>query len=96
MTMEQIVKAARFYRAQLYEADAESERCDPDTKLSSLLEGERVTVSRNHLAWMCDEILEMSDDGQKREKCMRWICFVQGVLWQLGGHTIDQFKDDNR
>jgi len=43
-----------------------------------------------HLLWMLDEIRPMAES--KPDKAMRWICFLQGVLWawnlmnvQVGG-----------
>jgi hypothetical protein len=32
----------------------------------------------------------------KREKFMRWLGFMQGVLWNNGIYTLDQLKDHNR
>lgn len=45
-----------------------------------------------HAKWMCVKIHDMDDEG----KAMRWLCFVQGVLWMTGRRTIDQMRDDNR
>lgn len=45
-----------------------------------------------HAKWMCEEVHSMTDEG----KAMRWLCFVQGVLWMTGRRTIDQMRDDNR
>jgi len=41
---------------------------------------------------MCVKIHDMDEEG----KAMRWLCFVQGVLWMTGRRTIDQMRDDNR
>jgi len=32
----------------------------------------------------------------KIEKTMRWLGFVQGVLWVYGVYTLEQLKADNR
>jgi hypothetical protein len=32
----------------------------------------------------------------KIEKAMRWLGFVQGVLWVCGVYTLEQLKADNR
>jgi hypothetical protein len=29
------------------------------------------------------------------EKAMRWLGFIQGVLWSTGVRTIDQMREDN-
>lgn len=48
----------------------------------------------NHLLWMCHEAKKFAET--KPAKAMRWLCFIQGVLWREGGFTIAEFKDDNR
>lgn len=45
-----------------------------------------------HIKWMCQEIASMEDTG----KAVRWLCFVQGVLWMTGRRTIDEMRNDNR
>lgn len=57
-----------------------------------------------HARWMCDEIIvlasqydeDWAEDIQKGMKIMRWLAFVQGVLWSTGFYSIEQMKDDNR
>ncbi len=50
-----------------------------------------------HTRWMCDEIMVLVGSyDQHVEKIMRWLGFVQGVLWSTGTYSIDQMKDDNR
>jgi hypothetical protein len=45
-----------------------------------------------HAKWMCEEIALMDNPG----KAMRWLCFVQGVLWMTGRRSITEMRDDNR
>jgi len=45
-----------------------------------------------HASWMCEEIASMDDLG----KAMRWLCFVQGVLWMTGRRSINDMRNDNR
>jgi len=45
-----------------------------------------------HGMWMCEQIMEMDD----RDKAMRWLCFIQGILWCSGLRTIDEMRNDNR
>jgi len=48
-----------------------------------------------HLHTMFPEVLEFVAKG-RREKAMRWLGFIQGVLWVCGLATIDELKNDNR
>lgn len=65
----------------------------------------------SHLHWMCQEIIKMADeavgkyrracgtpiiDSDLMEKAMRWLGFVQGVLWAMGQFSINQMRDQNR
>jgi hypothetical protein len=63
-----------------------------------------------HLRWMIREAgtmlveadalpPDMDGDSRRRElrnKAMRWLCFIQGVLWIQGMFTINEMKDHNR
>lgn len=46
----------------------------------------------NYLMWMCKKIQGISD----KEKAMRWLGFIQGVLWILGVFSISQMREHNR
>lgn len=46
-----------------------------------------------HLLWMLKTIQE--DSSMSDTKIMRWLCFVQGVLWSRGVLGIGQAKADN-
>jgi len=85
MTLEQVKLIAVTYQ---------------DTTLGMVL-GKRYTLNGQlpdndhalaHAKWMCEEIALMDNPG----KAMRWLCFVQGVLWMTGRRTIDEMRDDNR
>lgn len=60
---------------------------------------DRVVVNRDralaHVADMLPKMEKMLDEG-KIEKFMRWLGFIQGVLWALGIDTIEELKDVNR
>ena len=45
-----------------------------------------------HCAWMIQEALAFDN----ADKAMRWLCFVQGVLWMTGSAAIDELRDMNR
>lgn len=53
-----------------------------------------------HCRWMCGRIRAMLTQevilDRDVEKAMRWLGFVQGVLWAEGVLTIDQMRDHNR
>lgn len=45
-----------------------------------------------HLVSMYPEMMTMEDEG----KLMRWLGFMQGVLWAEKRFTLEQLKDHNR
>ena len=47
-----------------------------------------------HIRWMLDKIDMYVDDGRV-DKGMRWLGFVQGVLWGRGIYTISQMQKHN-
>lgn len=88
MTSEQIIKALDRYIAH-YEAEGVQPGQFPSAYRMPTEAG-----AIQHALWMCHEAKKFA--VEKPEKAMRWLCFVQGVLWSLDGWTIDEFKDDNR
>jgi hypothetical protein len=49
-------------------------------------------VQLDHLLFMIGE-MEKMPDGDKLD---RWMGFIQGVLWSLDIHTLDQLRSDTR
>ena len=49
----------------------------------------------NQVLWMCDQVDEMLLED-KTDKAMRWLGFIQGVLWTTGIRTIDALCYDNQ
>ncbi len=47
----------------------------------------------SHARWMLDN---MPDRQAEPEKFHRWLGFVQGVMWESGIYTIDQFREQTR
>ena len=47
-----------------------------------------------HLAGMAHVALEWPDD--RREKMMRWLCFIQGAVWMIGTMSIEDMKTMNK
>jgi hypothetical protein len=51
------------------------------------------TTAIRHALWMCHEALTFPPE--KLEKKMRWLGFIQGVLWMTGVLTIEAAKQAN-
>lgn len=45
-----------------------------------------------HLLFMCEEIVKFDDT----EKTMRWLGFIQGVMWAEGLASINEMRNWNR
>ena len=89
MTSEQIIKALDRYLAH-YAQDGEiPARFPSEEQMHS-----DPVLAVQHVLWMCHEAKKFAHASPA--KAMRWLCFIQGVLWALEGFTIDEFKDDNR
>jgi hypothetical protein len=50
-------------------------------------------LALDHALWMAQEARTFPED--KLEKKMRWLGFVQGVLWCCGGESIQVLKELN-
>lgn len=46
-----------------------------------------------HALWMCEETRKFA--RYDVEKAMRWLGFIQGVLWTTQGKSIDDMMVDN-
>lgn len=90
MDPTQILKVSSKYETILHGAGARAEKCDTSLNIEA---GDPCTLE--HCAWMCGEIEHQVRIGE-REKAVRWICFIQGVLWASGLLSIDSMRDDNR
>lgn len=65
----------------------------PDTqdKSSRLEPGQRVA----HYKFMCLEAQRFVDQG-RIEKAMRWLGFLQGVLWKNDEYSLDELKEHSK
>lgn len=81
-------EVARQYVKELRSAGWEAERADPDVPCFG---NKRVL---RHALWLCEQIAE--DTALAEAKAMRWLGFVQGILWVLGSKTISEMKNHNR
>jgi len=61
--------------------------------LSALLPS--ASQALQHCLWMCTEIPSFVKEGREA-KAMRWLGFIQGVLWATGRASIEEMKEDNR
>jgi len=48
-----------------------------------------------HLRFMCIEAQKFIDEG-RIEKAMRWLGFLQGVLWARGFYSLNDLKNHSR
>jgi hypothetical protein len=46
-----------------------------------------IAITRDHLIWMCDQII---DSDWPTSKMHRWVGFIQGILIAKGLSTIDE------
>jgi hypothetical protein len=49
----------------------------------------------SHFLFMCQEAQKFVDEG-RIEKAMRWLGFIQGVLWADNEFTLDDLKNHSR
>ena len=90
MTPGQVDAVARKYLTELQGQDYEPKKFTLNGQLPNHQE------AREHIAWMCLQILEFCQPPFRLGKADRWLGFVQGVLWFMGDKTIDEMRDDNR
>lgn len=50
----------------------------------------------DHCLWMCRRAADVLLPGGDRDKAMRWMCFVQGVLYAENVFTIDDLRAHSR
>ena len=90
MDPAQILKISGKYETIRHSAGAHAQKCDTSLNVKT---GDPCTF--DHCLWMCSEVEHQVRVGD-RDKAMRWICFIQGVLWASGLLSIDSMRDDNR
>ena len=98
MDKARILALANYYdavlgpRGRCYSADKSPE----NRSLRAFVDPEQEASSR--IRAMIPELREMlADTTQDRtEKCMRWLGFIQGVLWFGGVFTLEELKNHSR
>jgi hypothetical protein len=88
MNKEQVIKVAQDYQKDLVDIGAEALRFPGDVNAPSSAQ------ALDHVLWMCTEVQRFAQED-KLEKAMRWLGFIQGVLWALGEENIEKLKKDN-
>lgn len=86
-------------RQVLAVVDAYEELLCREGAIPQKVPSERAPASReealNHAVAMIDGIRTFLEEG-RTEKAMRWLGFVQALMWRDCGVSLDRLKDDNR
>ena len=103
MTLKQLLRVLNQYDNMLEGMGHKPERSD-----TSLAEVPFAAMPKvlAHARWMCEQAIGFiprhkvgdeppSPDPMAKEKAMRWLGFIQGVLWTTGARTIDEMRADN-
>jgi hypothetical protein len=71
-----------------------AEKCHDDFAHNMNPTRRRPLLFMKHLLYMADEVPRIVDAGAL-DKAMRWLGFMQGVLWVLGASTLSELKRMN-
>ena len=93
MTNEKLIAVAQKYRAiiQAQHSTAMPERL-PRSNLR-VVNPQSLEIA-DHLLHVCNSI-EIFARANRRDKAMRWLGFLQGVLWITGQRSLDELAADN-
>lgn len=93
MTKEKVIEVLRLYKGQLEQHGYTPHRVDTGQYANEL---SQLDVT-NHLLWMSNQqIAALQGDDPNVEKAMRWLGFMQGVMYAMGYFSIDDLKDHNK
>lgn len=95
MEPEKILEIIAKYRQYLEEI-----KCEPvEFPLDGQAHGRMMLLSDhaalNHCYSMIPRMEQFMAEG-RIDKAVRWLCFIQGVLFRCGEFTIDQMREHNR
>jgi hypothetical protein len=94
MDKDQVIAALKKYEARLgVESTFTPERLD-EVMMGRTFIGINMRAALNHVLWMCIEAQKFVEEG-RMEKAMRWLGFIQGVLWATSFFSINDMKIDN-
>ena len=92
MTTERLKLVLQFYRAHF---DKQYPKIGSNQLINIKSQYREDCLSTNdlisHFKFMCQEAQLFADRGQV-DKAMRWLGFLQGVLWKSGEFTLDDLK----
>jgi len=97
MTKEKVMRVFEFYasRLQLARPGTPAHQFD-DVKAAGFQPWQMQEFSElAHLNFMCSEGQKLIEEG-RTEKAMRWLGFLQGVLWARGFYSLDDLKNHSR
>jgi hypothetical protein len=91
MDKEQVIAALEKYEERL--RGFNPERMSGDEMMKTIITlGHRRALG--HVAWMCTEAKTFVAED-RMEKAMRWLGFIQGVLWMTSFFSVSELKVDN-
>jgi hypothetical protein len=103
---EQIRETLDFYDAYLRHV-GDGRAWPSETYLPERAQAHTEVRAMQHLRWMSQEAkgflteadqlhgLDNAKMVELRSKAMRWLCFIQGVLWTVGAFTINEMRAHN-
>lgn len=97
VTNDQILNVVKKYEAELSKDGRVAERFVGGFPSEGAFPTREAAL--RHLLWMISEIkqqVSVLETAEEAEKIMRWLGFVQGVLWMSGTKSINEMRDDNR
>jgi hypothetical protein len=98
MTKEKLKRVFQFYLQGLTMEAGRRRPCAPTRFSDNEARQHFINPSPNelaHLRFMCIEAQQFIDEG-RIEKAMRWLGFLQGVLWARGFYSLDDLKNHSR
>jgi len=91
MTEELIIKDVKKYKEELTREGFTAHKIEPGSVIDPEMHYGEV---KQHALWVCDQILHFVEVGEPSLVIM-WFGFLQGVLWMLGEHSIEELRQDN-
>jgi hypothetical protein len=98
MTKEKLALVFRFYLRVLTMEAGRRRPCDPKRFSDNEARQHFINPPSGelaHLRFMCIEAQQFVDED-RTEKAMRWLGFLQGVLWARGFYSLDDLKNHSR
>ncbi len=93
MTKDQILSTIQRYDRLCGQYGVTPTRISKTTFIDDIVAQNREIIA--HMRYMIAEIPKLLE-ADKIEKAMRWLGFVQGVMWSLGIYNLETLRDDNR